>query len=68
MRTGRGPGPRPIDIDLLLYGSLRVECPFLTVPHPRMHEARLRPCPLADIAPTCAHRAMGGPSWNCSTP
>ncbi len=35
----RGPvlnGPRMLDIDILLYGSLVIDLPHLTVPHPRM--------------------------------
>ena len=29
---------RTLDLDLLLYGERRIETPFLTLPHPRMHE------------------------------
>ncbi len=31
-------GPRTLDLDLLLYGDLIQEDPWLTLPHPRMHE------------------------------
>ena len=30
-------GPRPLDLDLLFWGELRVDHPRLTLPHPRLH-------------------------------
>ena len=30
-------GPRPLDLDLLFWGELRLEHPDLILPHPRMH-------------------------------
>ena len=44
-------GPRTLDMDLLLFGSQRVETDELTVPHPRMHERWFVLRPLCDIAP-----------------
>jgi 2-amino-4-hydroxy-6-hydroxymethyldihydropteridine diphosphokinase len=44
-------GPRPIDLDLLLYGSATVDEPGLQIPHPRLHERRFVLEPLADINP-----------------
>src|SRR5438132_5073026 len=44
-------GPRTIDLDLLLYGTLTCESPQLTLPHPRMHEREFVLRPLAEIAP-----------------
>ena len=44
-------GPRPIDLDLLLYGEERIDEPGLTVPHPRLHERRFALEPLADLDP-----------------
>jgi 2-amino-4-hydroxy-6-hydroxymethyldihydropteridine diphosphokinase len=44
-------GPRTIDIDLLLYGDLRIDDESLTVPHPRMRERSFVLTPLAEIAP-----------------
>lgn len=44
-------GPRTIDIDVLLYGDVRIEAPELTLPHPRMWERRFVLEPLADLAP-----------------
>ena len=54
----RGPvlnGPRMLDIDILLYGSLVVDLPHLTVPHPRMTERDFVLRPLAEIAPGVVH-------------
>ncbi|NOT01971.1 MAG: 2-amino-4-hydroxy-6-hydroxymethyldihydropteridine diphosphokinase [Phycisphaerales bacterium] len=48
-------GPRPVDIDLLLYGSLvrRASDPIL--PHPRMHHRLFVLRPLHDIDPAVRH-------------
>jgi 2-amino-4-hydroxy-6-hydroxymethyldihydropteridine diphosphokinase len=43
--------PRTLDLDLLLYGSARIDSPTLTVPHPRMVERAFVLVPLAEIAP-----------------
>jgi 2-amino-4-hydroxy-6-hydroxymethyldihydropteridine diphosphokinase len=43
--------PRTLDLDLLLYGSGRIDSPRLTVPHPRMHERAFVLVPLDEIAP-----------------
>ncbi len=49
----RGPrfGPRPLDVDLLLYGDRRADALELTLPHPRLRERRFMLEPLAEIAP-----------------
>jgi 2-amino-4-hydroxy-6-hydroxymethyldihydropteridine diphosphokinase len=44
-------GPRSCDLDLLLYGSLRVAGPALEVPHPRLGERRFVLEPLAELEP-----------------
>jgi len=44
-------GPRPLDIDLLLYGDRISDAPELTLPHPRLRERRFMLEPLAEIAP-----------------
>jgi 2-amino-4-hydroxy-6-hydroxymethyldihydropteridine diphosphokinase len=48
---GDGPryGPRPIDLDLLLYGRETIDEPGLRLPHPRMHERRFVLEPLAEL-------------------
>ena len=43
--------PRTLDLDLLLYGSARIESDQLTVPHPRMLLRAFVLVPLAEIAP-----------------
>jgi len=47
--------PRPIDIDILLFGSSIVDLPSLTIPHPRLHERRFVLEPLSEIAPDARH-------------
>lgn len=44
-------GPRPLDVDVLLYGGRRSDAPELTLPHPRLRERRFMLEPLAEIAP-----------------
>ena len=48
-------GPRPIDLDLLLYDDLILNQPGLIVPHPRMHERQFVLQPLAQLAPDVVH-------------
>jgi 2-amino-4-hydroxy-6-hydroxymethyldihydropteridine diphosphokinase len=43
--------PRTLDLDLLLYGSGRIDSSRLTVPHPRMAQRAFVLVPLAEIAP-----------------
>jgi len=43
--------PRTLDLDIVLYGSLALHEPGLTIPHPRMHERAFVIVPLAEIAP-----------------
>jgi 2-amino-4-hydroxy-6-hydroxymethyldihydropteridine diphosphokinase len=43
--------PRTLDLDLLLYGSARIDTPGLQVPHPRMHERAFVLVPLLDVWP-----------------
>ena len=41
---------RPIDIDILLFGDNRIDCPELTVPHKLMYERDFVMVPLREIA------------------
>lgn len=50
--------PRTIDLDILLFGSLTLASPSLTIPHPRMHERRFVLAPLAEIAPDARHPVL----------
>lgn len=49
-RDGQRWGPRPLDLDLLLYGDARIADERLTVPHPGVAERPFVLRPLADIA------------------
>ncbi|MBW3621140.1 MAG: 2-amino-4-hydroxy-6-hydroxymethyldihydropteridine diphosphokinase [Actinobacteria bacterium] len=44
-------GPRPLDIDLLLYGDETVDTPELTIPHPRLAERAFALVPLLEVFP-----------------
>lgn len=62
-RLGREPSPerwapRPIDLDILLYGEQVVEEPGLVIPHPRLHERAFVLEPLAQLAPEVLHPVM----------
>lgn len=43
--------PRPLDIDIILYGDLTLQMPELTIPHPRMRERAFVLIPLAEMTP-----------------
>ncbi len=62
-KMGRLPGgsstsPRPIDIDILLYGDEVIDTPDLKVPHPRLAERAFVLVPLAEIAPDLVHPVL----------
>ena len=46
---------RPIDIDILFYGSSVIQTSRLTVPHPRLHERKFVLTPLCEIASDFTH-------------
>jgi 2-amino-4-hydroxy-6-hydroxymethyldihydropteridine diphosphokinase len=43
-------GPRIIDIDVLLFGEMRIASAELTIPHPELWKRRFALVPLADVA------------------
>ena len=51
-------GPRPLDLDILLYGGEVIAQEGLNVPHPRMHERWFVLKPLCDIAPDAEHPVL----------
>lgn len=51
VRNGQPGGPRTLDLDLLLYGTERVQEPGLCLPHPRLHERAFVLAPLAELDP-----------------
>jgi len=51
-------GPRPVDIDILLYDDLMLETPELTIPHARLAERAFALAPLAEIAPHAWHPGL----------
>jgi 2-amino-4-hydroxy-6-hydroxymethyldihydropteridine diphosphokinase len=56
-RAALGPGPRTLDLDLLLYGSL-IEAP-LRLPHAGVLKYSFVLCPLAELAPSLVHPVTG---------
>ena len=56
---GKVNAPRPIDIDILIYGDRVMETPELVIPHPRMTERAFVLVPLVEIAPGLRHPANG---------
>ncbi len=50
--------PRPIDLDLLLYGGRVIQEKDLIVPHPLMHERQFVLGPLVELAPEARHPVL----------
>lgn len=51
--------PRPIDIDILFYGSEIINTDELVIPHPRVAERAFVLVPLVEIAPQIVHPLSG---------
>lgn len=62
-RRGVGPkwGPRPLDLDILLYGDRRIETPWLTLPHREMATRAFVLYPLLEIASPGLYVPGAGP-------
>ena len=56
---GERNAPRPIDVDILLYGDQVIEIPELVIPHSRLTERGFVLVPLAEIAPDLVHPTRG---------
>jgi len=54
-RPGPRWGPRPIDLDILLYGDRVVRREDLVIPHPLLAERPFVLVPLAELSPDLAH-------------
>jgi 2-amino-4-hydroxy-6-hydroxymethyldihydropteridine diphosphokinase len=48
-------GPRPIDLDIIFFGSTTVISDRLEIPHPRAHNRRFVLQPICDIDPAFVH-------------
>jgi 2-amino-4-hydroxy-6-hydroxymethyldihydropteridine diphosphokinase len=51
--------PRPLDLDILIFGNTIIDGPDLVIPHPRLAERRFVLVPLAEIAPEVLHPTAG---------
>jgi len=51
--------PRPIDIDIVLYGGLVMQAPELTIPHPRLEERAFVLIPLVELDEGLVHPVSG---------
>ncbi len=52
-------GPRPLDLDVLIWEDRIMDTPRLKVPHPEMHRRAFVLRPLSDIAPLVVHPILG---------
>jgi 2-amino-4-hydroxy-6-hydroxymethyldihydropteridine diphosphokinase len=62
-------GARTLDLDLLLYGSITIDRPDLTVPHPGISERAFVLFPLFEVVPDLEIPGLGAISdlvSNCS--
>jgi len=57
-RRGIQYGPRPIDLDILFYGTAQMESFELTIPHPRLAQRAFVLKPLAELAPDLMHPVL----------
>lgn len=47
--------PRTVDLDLLFYGDIQTNTPFLTLPHPRLHLRKFVLIPMCELTPHFVH-------------
>ena len=52
-------GPRPLDMDILIYRDRILDVPGLTLPHPRYRERRFVLVPLVELAPDLTDPVSG---------
>ncbi len=58
-RDGTRWGPRPIDLDILVWDGEVVAEPNLQVPHLELHKRRFALEPLVELAPALEHPVLG---------
>ncbi|UCC61342.1 MAG: 2-amino-4-hydroxy-6-hydroxymethyldihydropteridine diphosphokinase [Dehalococcoidia bacterium] len=51
--------PRPVDIDILLYGDMIIQTSKLVIPHPGIADRAFILVPLGEIAPEIIHPVTG---------
>jgi 2-amino-4-hydroxy-6-hydroxymethyldihydropteridine diphosphokinase len=56
-------GPRTLDIDIVVFGTLEVRTERLTLPHPRAHERGFVLAPLCEIAPDAVLGGRSAAEW-----
>ena len=56
-------GPRTIDIDILVYGTVDIDEPFLHIPHPRLTERAFALKPLIDVMPDAMIAGKPATDW-----
>jgi 2-amino-4-hydroxy-6-hydroxymethyldihydropteridine diphosphokinase len=56
-------GPRRIDIDILLFGSVALDEPGLHLPHPHLKERAFALVPLIDVMPGAMIEGKTAESW-----
>lgn len=56
-------GPRTIDIDILLFGSIEIDEPWLHIPHPRLTERAFALKPLIDVMPDAMIGGRTAKEW-----
>lgn len=66
VRAGPRWGPRPLDLDILLYGERVIRGPRLTIPHPGLAERAFVLVPLAEIAPRLEVPGLGPVATLCA--
>jgi 2-amino-4-hydroxy-6-hydroxymethyldihydropteridine diphosphokinase len=59
IRSGERNAARTLDLDLLLFGSRRIDDADLVIPHPRLAERPFVLDPLCDLAPEVVHPLLG---------
>lgn len=51
--------PRPLDLDILLFGTLQLHTAALTIPHPRLTQRAFVLLPLLELAPSIEIPGLG---------